>query len=187
LNQPRGWLRLCCRTTINLGIGSRICQRAVKLAARTSKGELQGIVERMSQTLKDKLKEELMEPLAYHFRQIAAKEFRAMQDESMKESQVDGGTTEAERRVKLLFKNTIFQARLEAEAEAVVDASVDIMVDMVLSRSPKDDETAGNWNDDVAIFGPVSKQIATLRPSYYTGGRLCTIPRAIRSQTSEND
>jgi hypothetical protein len=127
-----------------------IAQRAIKLAAGTSKTELQGIVERMGQALENKLKDELIEPLAYHFRKIAVKEFRVVQDESMKKSQVDGTPTGAERRLKLLIKNTVLQARLEAEAEAEIDASVDVVVDMILSRPTQDHGTSANWNDDVS-------------------------------------
>ncbi|KAI3339447.1 hypothetical protein F4824DRAFT_498134 [Ustulina deusta] len=56
-----------------------IRQKATAMVLRTTKSELHGIIERMTQGLKDQLSREQIEPLPYHFRRAAVKDFKANQ------------------------------------------------------------------------------------------------------------
>jgi hypothetical protein len=144
-----------------------IRRRAVELAKGASKMEMQGILDRIGQTLMDKLAEESVEPLAYHFRKMAQKEFRIKQVEMMNNRRDAGKPFNAEFAAapgkawkRAFIKNTVKQARLEAEeldAEFYVDDSISIVVDEVLSRVAQEDEAARDSDYDPSqLWAPAS-------------------------------
>jgi hypothetical protein len=114
-----------------------IRQNACRLAAETSKPELRGILERMSPRLKEQLSTDSIDPLQYHFRKIAIRDFCSLQEE------VRPGLTP-------MIKNTVFIAHLEAEAGDDIDASLSNVLDVVLSQPEQELELAGGWGDDVS-------------------------------------
>jgi hypothetical protein len=130
----------------------KICQNACRSAAGTPKAELLGILERMSPKLKEKLSADFIDPLQYHFRKIAIKEFRILQEkETNVPETLPADSQRAARSVRLrpMIKNTVFVAHLEAEAGDDIDASLSDVLDVILSGPDKEMELAGGWGDDV--------------------------------------
>jgi len=135
-----------------------IRRRAVELAKGTSKMEMEGILGRIGQTLMDKLAEESVEPLAYHFRKMAQKEFHVKQAEVMNNRR-DVGRSAGPGTIgkRALVKNTLKQARLEAEAELDVDYSISVVVDEVLPQVAQEDEADGDSDYDLGhLWAPTS-------------------------------
>ncbi|KAI3317050.1 hypothetical protein HD806DRAFT_516144 [Xylariaceae sp. AK1471] len=131
-----------------------IKQEASLLALQSSKSVLEGILERMSDALKEKLKQEEIEPLSYHFRKSAVKEFRAKQDEVLQRE------NQSVRR-KLLVKNTVFHARLEEEASVSIDACLGKIIDIIITRSQPEQTETNDPNVDVSHFWSLPKIVAS--------------------------
>ena len=130
-----------------------ICQNACKLAADTTKSELLGILERMSPRLKEELSKDSINPLEYHFRKMAIKDFRSLQEEEMNKiitnTRPAGGQLGTRPGLRPMIKNTVFVAHLEAEAGDDIDASLCKVLDMILSQPSQELELAGGWAGDV--------------------------------------
>lgn len=128
-----------------------IRQNACKLAAETPKPELLGILERMPPRLKEQLSTDYIDPLQYHFRKSAIKEFRSLQEEETnKYAKLPAGGQRGMRpRLTPMIKNTVFIAHLEAEAGDDIDASLSNVLDVILTRPAQDPELAEGWGDDV--------------------------------------
>jgi hypothetical protein len=130
-----------------------IRQTACRLAAKTPKLELLGILERMSPRLQEQLSQDSINPLEYHFRKIAIKDFRMLQEEEMNKTMTSvgpaGGSGGMRPGLRPIIKNTVFIAYLEAEAGDDIDASLCTVLDMILSRPAEELELAEGWADDV--------------------------------------
>jgi len=109
-----------------------ICYHATTLAAEATKVELTGILERMSPTLKEELAVEEINPLEYHFRTIAVREFCRKQGRPMR-----------------LLKNTSMISRLEDEASDDIDTSLAAVLEPILTNPAVDPISAQSWDDDV--------------------------------------
>jgi hypothetical protein len=131
-----------------------IRQNALRLAAETPKPELRGILERMSPRLKEQLNADSIDPLQYHFRRIAIKDFCSLQEEERNKYMMLLADGQRVMRPGLIpmIKNTVFIAHLEAEAGDDIDASLSNVLDVILSRPEQELELAGGWGDDVGHF-----------------------------------
>lgn len=109
-----------------------VCRHAAKLAAEATKAELAGILERMPPTLKDELAFGEINPLEYHFRTIAVREFCRNR----------GRTTR-------LVKNTVLTSRWEDEANDEIDATLAVVLKPILTNPAPDSISTQNWDDDV--------------------------------------
>ncbi|KAI8631011.1 hypothetical protein F5Y19DRAFT_483660 [Xylariaceae sp. FL1651] len=125
-----------------------IRQKATSLALRTTESELQGILERMTQGLKDQLNREQIEPLAYHFWRAAVKDFKANEQDALQ-----GDTTLNQKtQTRRLLKNCILQKRLEGEAIADIDASVSVAVDMIIASEEPECASTEDPNTDLSYL-----------------------------------
>jgi hypothetical protein len=131
-----------------------IRQNACSLAAKTPKQELRGIMERMSPRLKEQLSTDSIEPLQYHFRKIAIRDFLRLQEEEANKCVMllADGQRWVRPGLTPMIKNTVFVAHLEAEAGDDIDASLSNVLDVVLSQPEQELELAEGWDDDVSRF-----------------------------------
>jgi hypothetical protein len=126
-----------------------IRQNACRLAAETPKPELRGILERMSPRLKEQLSTDSIDPLQYHFRKIAIRDFCSLQQEEANKYMIPLAGGQRWMRPGLI-KNTVFIAHLESEAGDDIDASLSNVLDVVRSQPEQELELAGGWCDDVS-------------------------------------
>ncbi|KAF0325302.1 hypothetical protein GQ607_007336, partial [Colletotrichum asianum] len=119
-------------------------QNACELANKTQRRELVGILERMTQPMKDELKRDKKEPLEYHFRKKAIGDFRQLQDEEMaKRTAVCEPHDTRPAKVRKMIKNT---ARVE-RAEERIDSSLSEVIEIVKRRPELNPEAEGKWTD----------------------------------------
>ena len=117
------------------------------MAAETPKAEFIGILERISRRRKEGLASEDFNPLEYHFRTIATREFCRIQEKKLKTIEVETGR--AKGKVTQLVKNTAFSPRLEDDAKDDIDASLSIMLQHIVSNPAEEAISAEIWADDV--------------------------------------
>lgn len=129
-----------------------IRHNACRLAAASSKEDLLGILERMSPRLKEELRENQIEPLGYHFRKIAIKEFCSLQQEATEKSSISGGHGGAGFRPNFMLKNTVMLGRLQAAAEDDVDASVSAIIDLIRALPTPKKESVEGWDKDLSYL-----------------------------------
>ncbi|KAL9622931.1 MAG: hypothetical protein Q9160_002649 [Pyrenula sp. 1 TL-2023] len=114
---------------------------AITLLLASSKEDLKGIRDRMSATLVEDLARDEIDPIPYHFRKVAEKEF-------LKQSESKKLRPSKKRR---LVKNHLLVARREEEAriraECDIDDSITIAVNQVMERSSEEDERAHRLRD----------------------------------------
>ncbi|KAJ8131632.1 hypothetical protein O1611_g1993 [Lasiodiplodia mahajangana] len=122
-----------------------IRQKATNMALRTAKSELYGILERMTQGLKEQLSREEVEPLAYHFRKAVVKDFKANQVDELRGDATPNQTVPTRR----LVKNLPFQTRLEAEAAVDIDASISVAIDMIIASEEPERTFTEDPNTDL--------------------------------------
>jgi hypothetical protein len=112
----------------------------------------------MSPKLKGELDTKFVNPLEYHFRKVAIREFRHLQDEEIKKIAiaVEGGLEinnpgiVSMLRPNPMVKNTVYRAHLEAEAGNDIDASLSTILEQILARPLLDRTEVRDWSDGVS-------------------------------------
>lgn len=123
-----------------------IRQNACKLAAKAQKSDLDGILERMAPKLKKELSAEFIKPLEYHFRKIAIRDFRSLQEEAVDKMASNSRFAAGQPGLRPpLVKNTVFVRHLEAEAAEDIDATLCVVLSRIF-------EMAEGENDDVGLL-----------------------------------